>query len=417
MSPEQTPNSAQSWTSLILVGIALIGVGALYLDSPTHSIFDESYHLDHVKNVLAGDLTGGVLATRSAVGPAYGWFHAAFAPWTELNARTLRLANFGVIAAAVGMMCFWLRQLIPSRVSIQETVGATVAFPMLYPVTGMALTESLQLFFLTTGLCCLAKATTRRSASSFTPYLFLFSASWALMILSRQTSLVLLPLALLLPTILGLKAKHVILALALIGLACGWTFVWWRGLTPPGFTGTHGGFFRTEKLLLAFMYLLLADGVINARLLLPRSNSIRALTFAVFLAVVSMLGPIQLPASERLPLPLQDISWVWTILLVGMVAIWWGGLAERFARQSTEIRWDRISILGLILVAAAAASTSTFFTSRYLVSALPFLIYLSAEPATDAPSPLRHITRLVGTAVGLWSLAGYYGAHATSRVD
>ena len=107
----------------VVVGIALLGLGALIAFSPPAPVYDEEAHLMGAcllvgydrdsKGAAVGEKLGFhdmlVADIPSAPGPLYPVLHAALFPLTNLEAPRIRFLNFGLLILAWAALAFGLR--------------------------------------------------------------------------------------------------------------------------------------------------------------------------------------------------------------------------------------------------------------------------------------------------------------------
>jgi hypothetical protein len=140
-------------TSLITGFLAIIIV-VLVFKRPAFN--DEVSYLENVPLIHKYGLSDTYLTKLiGSAGPLYSLFHYTFEPITHLQAPYIRFLN---IASLAGIIYFTFRTLRLSKGISGEYALYTMAVPITYAVSGLALTEIPAMLFFSIGLYFIAKS-------------------------------------------------------------------------------------------------------------------------------------------------------------------------------------------------------------------------------------------------------------------
>jgi hypothetical protein len=395
---------------VFLAFVVWVGLATLIATSPSKLIFDEGYHLGLAQLISQDGFLEALVSPKnqSAAGPLYAGLHLALGSVTSMNAPGIRW---------VGYFCLLLISVVLARTSCKTPQGSLsisqaslclLGIPFLWPCVGIALTEVPGMLFFTLALFCIREFTAAEYSSK--TYLWAMLAGFALgfAILGRQTYLIAFP-------VLGvwgiLTRKWLMPTVATISIAmmsCGWIFYIWGGLVPPSQRGVDGGL-RFEHALLAMIYIGVAGFILAPSLLIKTSWRLAVLLFFVFTGLGFLMIGMDVVPAKTLMFAIFGNEWggvvgrLFLSLMFGISIVWLVSLLSQF-----RLHRDAFQILNLLLLLAfilAPAKISHLFSSRYVVTALIPLIFLTGFENSKFAIFLKSI----GAVLGGLSLASYYG--------
>lgn len=396
----------------LAVGLLLL-LAALIAISPAFLIYDERYYMQ-ASRILANSGSFDVLMrTRSdiAAGPLYPYLHVILSPLTGLGAPAIRYINFACLLISLAAMAWTMRLM---QLSVPWLRAAMLlAVPMIWPTSGMALTELPALAFASLAVALAGQGAVTASALSRLRLFALSGLLAGIAITGRQTYLPALAGYLLLALAEPRLRGPGLVGLLVAGAALAPMLIAWHGLTPPWQTQLTQGLVP-EYGVLAFVYLATATLLIapNFYRSVLISAKLRWVIAAVVVgAVLTCLVTgfrIEVAARviDKLPhqlhLPAQIGATVVMVSIAATMAI--AGVANL-----VEFRRDRVFVL-LVLLALAldgtAIAVSHQFSSRYVLVAFPFaLLALQRWWTWNGWASLR---LAIGASMGLASLAAYY---------
>jgi hypothetical protein len=288
--------------------------------------------------------------------------------------------------------------------------------PMIWVLTGMALTEIPAMLGLTAAITAAMWLGRNPSAVSRWPALALVSVGMAVSMTGRQTYLVALPAVWWLAQSPGRRCGPSI-ALALSLIPIGIVFYIWGGLVPP-LLGYVGQGLAPRHALMALgiagtLSLLLAPGFIwqHRRWSLP---------FGLMAAIINLVGGI-LPftsltsVQKILPLPSLGllIEAVVALVFAGMIGAFLAALIAETARSRN--REFAGCAAGVLLLAGACAGVTHLFSSRYMGMTLPFMIPMLAPWIKSGRWAAARL--VVGSLTGAAILYSYYLAHTPGALS
>jgi len=408
-----------------LIGIcigACILLIILVIVSPQKLIYDERYHLGHVET-LAGP--GGLWAfltipSHSAVGPVYGVLHYILSPFTGLNAPYVRFVNVTMALGIVGLTSGML-----SNLGYTKTIARSAAFfaiPMVWSTSGMALTEIVAAFFYDDWSVCdrapaffpvNGKLPGRWPAdtTSVAPWL-ICGVFTGLAILSRQTYLP----AVAFPVILAIIARrHRALAAvsfltSLVVIAP--VFYVWGGLTAPGQEFTGGGISIAHGVLslgyLAIILTIIAPAYFSSILKRHLLIAIVAISIA-FSGLMSLSHIIPMRSLFESLLPSEALGFVGfsfgVVVYLAAVSLGFATLFNCWQRLDQPGFVASTLVMGLCV--ATAFGVVHGFSSRYVMSSIPFL-FVAVQPFLKL-NMFFALRILFGALIGIGSMVTYYG--------
>ena len=279
------PNRLSVATVVVLeaIGFAIIWLSVLLCRKPL--TYDEPYHLTGASTLIEGHSIRELLHTNlpSAPGPLYSVIHYALNPVTHLAPPAVRVPNLVFLLLTSFLVVLTLKK---TGVAHPAPLGlALISLPIVWPCSGLALTEVPSLIMATAACFILTRVLTGTATSSRGVALLsaLAGLCTSLAVLGRQTYLPLIALGLL-PLSIRYGKKSLVPCVLYGGTASvlpGLVFVAWGGLVPPsqahikGFSPIHG---ITALAYLAACVLIVAPGYYR-RLL--RAQIIAAVAIAI----------------------------------------------------------------------------------------------------------------------------------------
>ena len=390
----------------IATNLALLALLSFFVSKKL--FYDEPWYLSTVALLDQHGLTADFLrALPGPAGPLYTLVHGALAPLTGLTPPGVRFVNVGFLGGTI-VALFGILRLDKSANPLVSALSFTAA-PMIWVVTGIALTEMAATFFSVLALGFLWSALGGKS----TWYSLLLAAMGGLClglaILGRQPLLVLLvPLPLF--AIYDFRlASRVILFVIISLILPAMVFTVWRGLVPPR-TGYVGDGIAPMHGLLAFTY----AGCVM--LVWSPAWFQMNFSFVVTIIAISCLGNAVVGFGQYEALHSLAIRFISPQMMPIYGRLVWGGLVSLgliFLFAQVRHTWDRrkdvkfvfLSVVVLLLLLSSMKITH-LFSSRYVVSALPPLLLL-AEPFTVAGRN-KAFRILLGGVIGAVALYGYY---------
>ena len=381
--------------------------------SPNHLLYDERYYMQ-ASHLLAKTGSFRILMetkTDIAAGPLYPYFHVIASPLTGLTAPGIRYVNFICLLTSIAGIAWTLRLMGHEKPWYRAAM--LLAVPMMWPTSGLALTELPAL-----ALACLAVAlAVQGTVTTIAPRrLLAFAISGlcaGLAVTGRQTYLPALAGYVLLALGERRLTLPALLALATASLAIAPMLAAWGGLTPPWQAQLRQGL-MPEYGVLSYIYLATAIALIAPGFFRPIFISPRQRWYLVGAVGVAALAcaasgfriAVASRVVDKLPVGLQSIAQLGaTVTMVALAtAFVIAGLANVI-----NLRRDRVFLLFVVLalaLAGTAVGVSHQFSSRYVLAAFPFaLLGVQQWWHVDRWA----VARLgLGSALGLFSLMAYY---------
>ena len=344
----------------------------------------------------------------SAPGPLYSVIHYALNPVTHLAPPAVRVPNLVFLLLTSFLVVLTLKK---TGVAHPAPLGlALISLPIVWPCSGLALTEVPSLIMATAACFILTRVLTGTATSSRGVALLsaLAGLCTSLAVLGRQTYLPLIALGLL-PLSIRYGKKSLVPCVLYGGTASvlpGLVFVAWGGLVPPsqahikGFSPIHG---ITALAYLAACVLIVAPGYYR-RLL--RAQIIAAVAIAILnLCVLHFEWRALAGASHSIPGRWQ-VAYTLLIgsaVLAGAVMFLIATTANMLERR-TEFPFLFFS-LSAVTLACTAFAIGHLFSSRYVVNALPFVLLMTYP--FYKPNLWAACRVVIGVALGAVSLWSY----------
>jgi hypothetical protein len=353
-----------------------------------------------------------------APGPLYEIVHFAFKPLTNLTTPGIRLVNVFLLGLTMVLMAkiisFYTRK---SFVESLNFAVALIAVPMVWQVTGMALTEMPTMFFSMLSVFLLLLAT-RNEKSLIKASLFsiLAGIAFGLSVLGRSPFLTLCiaSSALLLGNFKSAARWRTLVLYSICGLSIAVpVFLAWDGLVPPQQTFIGRGFSLWHGIL-SFAY-----GGLLTLIIAPRWFYFTSRKTWLWLAagyIILLALNLFLVRYEYFPL-LKTMEKVfppaflriYPLLISPLLAT----LSLYFIFSCLVRAWQRRSdpffvfllFCGMLLLASSLKVTHLFST-RYVAQASPFFVLLF--PDYDSPTWGRWLRFILGMLIGFASLETYF---------
>lgn len=406
---------------LLIAGFITIILIVLIFNNPAFN--DEVSYLENVPLLHKYGLSNNYLINLyGSAGPLYSLFHYTFEPITHLQAPYIRFLN---ISALLGIIYFIFCTLQLFKHISGQYALYTMAVPITYAVSGLALTEIPAMLFFSMGLYFIAKSVTvyKNIFGKAIICVMIGGACMALSVLGRQPYLIILlsfPFLFLtkksIPnTLLLLTAVTFTAAIPL------YVFFVWKGLMPPSDASFYtdvtglGSSYRIDFFILCLFYFAATMLLIAPCFyIFPKKNKI--LMLSVSYVLVSLLNlktnllsytPLVFLARK---MHLSDSNANLLSNLCGSGIILFGlyflvnsllHLKERY--QQKEFFFFMIALL---LMAFSCSKITWGFSSRYAAQAIPLLVITGSYFYKS--SKLNIIRIIAGIAIGIISLVSYF---------
>jgi hypothetical protein len=409
--------------TLLLVGLTLLITIAVFFKHP--AFYDEYAYLQNVP-LLHKYGIGNVYLTKlyGSAGPLYSLIHYAFEPVTHLNAPYIRLVNITALLFIILFVAINLQLLKNTEWHYAFYIMAT---PIIYTVSGLALTEVPAMLFYSAALYFIIK-TARGCELKYRNallYAMLGGLCMNLSILGRQPYLASLPAVAFLFTFKKNTLKTLLIFLVLMFFSVVtpfYVFFMWKGLVPPSDASFYttamspGPQFRIDFFILCLFYLavcmfLAAPGFFafptqNKRVVLVAGYATTALLnykFQIlsYTPLAYLIKKINLSDNQ-----LQLLSGFLgsAILLAGLFfllnSLW--HLKNNY--QKKEFVFFMVSLL---LIAFSCAKITWGFSSRYAAQAVPLIIIIASY--FYKPTASYNLIRIAaGVTIGIISILSYF---------
>ena len=351
-----------------------------------------------------------------APGPLYEFVHYTFSPLTNFTTPGIRLVNVFLLGLTILLMAKIISML--RNISFSEALVfavALVAVPMVWQVTGLALTEMPTMFFSMLSIWLLLLAMKWEDAFlKSTGMAILSGLALGLAILGRSPFLIVgFSSAILLFQNFGnAKRWRTLLIFGICALSISVpVFIIWNGLVPPhqayvgkGFSLWHG--------LLAFAYAAFFTVLLAPNWFYFNKKTIFYLAgcYLVFLLVNIFIAhyeyaPLDKTLAKVFPVsfmklyPLMISPLLATLSFYFVACSFWQGWKKR-----SDPVFLFLLVAGMLLLASCFKVTHLFST-RYVAQASPFFLLLF--PGFDKFTVSRLVRILIAMAIGFMSLETY----------
>ena len=391
----------------------LLLLAVLIAISPARLIYDEVYYMQAAHILAASGSFDVLMHTRSdiAAGPLYPYLHVMASPMTSYSAPAIRYVNFGCLLITLAALAWTLRLMGQGTPWLRAAM--LLAVPMIWPTSGMALTELPALALVTLAVALVGHGIVTRSGPIQLGAFALSGLLAGIAITGRQTYLP----GLAGYALLALGERRLtfpaLAALIFAGAALAPMLIAWHGLTPPWQTQLAQGLVP-EFGVLAFVYLaavtaLIAPGFFHSVYAKPNLRWIM-LTAVILAVLVCIITGFRIAVASQVVVKLPQVLQVpaqigaTAVMVSFAAALVIAGLANL-----VEQRHDRIFVLLIVLALAldgTAIAVSHQFSSRYVLVAFPFaLLALQRWWQCDGWAVFR---LGLGATLGLASLMAYY---------
>lgn len=359
---------------------------------------------------------------EQAPGPLYQFIHYPLKGITHLQTPGIRLVNTGLLGGMILLLTAIITRL--NKVDKKQAFLLALnmmAIPMVWNVSGMALTEIPAMFFATLSVLFLLQALHNQNSSLPLSLLLALLAGVAtgLSILGRSPFLIMVPAAGALLTGNFQDRRRWALLAVYAGTAlamCLPVFIIWKGLMPPQQAFTAAGGLSPQHGMLAFAYGALVTFILapewfifNKRILLFMLAAYALLLLANLTVVRFKYAPLYFSLAKVLPIAFMRL---YPFIIVPVLAV----IAAYFSVCSLVRAWQRRTdpfFLFLFLCAMLMLATNLkvmhLFSSRYAAQAAPFLVLLLLR--YDKITYNKFLRAVAGMVIGFLSLETYFHFH------
>ncbi|MBD0353279.1 MAG: hypothetical protein ICV65_19215 [Flavisolibacter sp.] len=374
---------------IVLLSGLLVFVALLVLISRTY-VPDEIAYLYNVRYIEKYGLSKEYLIRHyGSAGPLYSVIHWILEPVTQLRVSFIRLVNIFFLLGSIYFISRLLRVFQVSPIF----AFTTLAIPMTYVISGLALTEMPAIFFFSIGIFLIIKTTTVNP-----PYpiailqLLTGGICISLAILGRQPYLLTLgALPILFFNNKKFEYRSILLLLTLVASLALPTFVFliWNGLVAP-YDSTYyydkiaqkGIFFRPDFFLLCLAYFAIILFIIApAFFLKPQKKEIISLGFIyIILIVVNYkfqlipLLPLKSLSIKFVPSEYLDLVYAFFSAFFELIGIFFLITLYQQLRKNIFQRELLFFSVAALLIALSCMKITFQFSSRYAAQATPLLI-------------------------------------------
>jgi 4-amino-4-deoxy-L-arabinose transferase-like glycosyltransferase len=407
----------------LLLGLA--GFLLIFLVTVLHRqppLFDEVLFIPNVylfeKHGLSREFL--VNLNNQAPGPLYEFVHYPLRSITHLDTPGIRLVNvfmLGLLTLVLARILVSVRN-ISFRRALYFSVGI-MAVPMIWQVSGMALTEMPTMLFGALSLLLLTIAIKQEEKSALRSTLAAVLAGFALglAILGRSPFLLLglASFSLLLNNFSNPRRWRTVLLYSLTGWGMAVpVFMVWNGLVPPQQAFVGQGGISIWHGILAFAYGALLTLIIaprwfyfNRRILFLLLGTYAALLLLNVYVLDYQYAPLNKTMDMIFPSSFMGMYPYIVSPLLATAAIYFIACSVLRAWQK---RTDPIFLFFLacgMLILASSFKVTHLFSSRYVAQATPFFILVF--PDYDRPTIGRALRFVIGMVIGFLSLETYFG--------
>lgn len=381
--------------------------------------YDEPYHLATVdlliKKWFSIDFLHGT--DVSAPGPLYALIHYFFRPLTNLSTPGIRLVNVLFLFLIILTLRFILNLVGYSKTT--SSAFSIMSAPIIWPISGMALTEIPAMFFAYLGLSfllfvlysSLQNKISKLFISFFGGVLFSFS------ILGRQTFLVVLPV---IPILLFNRPyfsyakrnlEYIITFITMSLIAPCIQFSIWGGLVPPaqssisdGISIIHGVLYLSYSGVMMFIF---SPNFFSQRKKVNIIIFIASLVINLALGIVEMTPGMSV-AQRILPegiLLLYSRGLSSIILSCGMIFL--ASIIKNIFNNKDDSFFLFVCI-AILFLSLSAVKITHLFSSRYVACAVPFILLASVKYSQWKEDKWRILRYFLGNLLGFLSLVSYF---------
>lgn len=397
---------SRSLRAVSVVGAAVLMLLVLLL--PQRLVFDEPLYLVNVEHFQRYGFSDEFLrALTGQAGPFYVILHSWLAPVTRLEAPAVRLVNVVAFFFASALLARHLRH--RGSAAPLTSALAMLGVPTMWVMAGLALTEVPSMMMLVVALLGLYLALDPDRPSSMRASIaFVSGLAFGMALTGRQTYLVVLPALSVLVDRPG-RLRELSLFVAGAAVLALPVFIAWQGLASPRSNTVMGIVLEHGVLACAYaglMMLVLAPRMFRLeRALLVGSFLLAALACALLPRLV--MTPLRSVTRAVVPtalLPLVAYAASVTVVAIGLAFLVSLTLA---AFERRHDRWFVFSAASVLLILGSTVGIVHQFASRYVATALPFLVVVAAP--FECPGRAKAIRVGAGMVLGMISLVSYFG--------
>jgi hypothetical protein len=406
----------------ILLGFA--GFLALFVVTLMHRqppLFDEVLFIPNVYLFEQHGLTRDFLYNLKdqAPGPLYEFVHLTLKPLTGLSTPGVRLVN----VCMLGIMTLLLARIIAAvnnfsnHDSLFYATGI-VAVPMVWQVSGMALTEIPTMLFAILSLLLLTFAARLEERSAAGSILVALGAGicLGLAILGRSPFLLIgvASYALLVNNFRNARRWRTVLIYSVVGWSMAVpVFMIWNGLVPPQQAFVGQGGISIWHGTLAFAY-----GAVLTLIVAPRwfyfNKGILFLllgSYVLFLLLNYYVlhyqyAPLNKTLEQLLPGSVMSMYPYMVSPLLAVAAFYFIGCTLLRAWEKRNDPFFLFFLVCGMFILASSFKVTHLFSSRYVAQAAPFLILV--YPGFDKSNGWRLLRLAIGMVIGFLSLETYF---------
>jgi len=397
------------WETIFCLSILLFfGVFVLIQEKPI--FWDESWYRDMVFLFELSDSFSSYLDNVKG-GPLYGvvqYYFGLILPDSQKGIRSINL----ILTALIIVSNYYLLRMLDDIHPLKNALKV-VRIPIIFVLSGLALSELPALFFLTLALLSLVFAKQKNNNLFYAISGLCFGIACA----GRQPILV---------SIIGFyyfmfSADNIqlsinrILTFSLgVFLTFGLLVIKWNGLLPPNTPLIGAKVLAFDHLLLSFCYaafilFLLSDNWFS---FLRKFNSWGLLALFVICALLNYrFGFVDyLPMKGLVMHYCQDCVLPIKLIFGGFVLTLAVSNVSAFAYNFYSHRKDKLyalAVIGSFLVLLTPIVISEQFSSRYVGQAIPFLLIISRNQF-ESNTLISLVKILISFALGMISLASYF---------
>ncbi len=400
--------------TLQIIGLCVLLFLTAFNKSP--STFDEVLFPPNVELLKTYGFTTQFLLEMEdqAPGPLYQFVHILFEPFTNLRPPGIRIVNFLFLIGMIIILYKTIGKYNPDHNFKIIAALNILLIPMIWQVSGLALTELPTLFFATLTVFGLLKIKNSEKFYFILLWGIVSGLCLGLTILGRSPFLVMVvPLAIIIALVKNRKVQVAYISALVIALAMNLqVFLIWKGLMPPKQIHTGAGGIDIWHGILGFSYLSLVFLLVMPSWFYFRRQQIIsyiALTVGFFIINYYLLkfeySPLSVTLGKFLP---QYILNYYPYI----VAPFFGSLIICFListyKQVLNNRNDLYFLFlttVILLIVLSTFKITHLFSSRYVVQVAPFIFILASRYDTQTPSKVIRI--LLGFGLGIASLLTY----------
>lgn len=406
------------WAKAILIsqitGLCILFFLTAFNQSPL--TFDEVLFPPNVELLKSHGFTSQFLLEmdNQAPGPLYQFVHILFEPFTDLMPPGIRIVNFMFLIGIIIVLFKIIEKYNPINQFKLITSLNILLVPMVWQVSGLALTELPTLFFATLTVFGLFKTKNSEKLQHILLWGIGSGFCLGLTILGRSPFLVMVvPLVVLIGLLKNRQVQLAYLIALVIALAMTIpVFIIWKGLMPPKQIHTGAGGIDIWHGILGFSYLSLVFLLVMPSWFYFRKKQIIsyiALTIGFFFINYYFLkfeySPLSVTLSRFIPQYIMNIyPYIVAPFFGSLIVCFLISTAKHVFENLNDVFFLYLTTI-IILIVLSTFKITHLFSSRYVVQVAPFIIILASRFDTQTPSKLIRI--VLGFSLGIASLLTY----------